>query len=179
MCPAMCDFHCEHRRNKMDASLSLWRLSSSEDVAGKDLKPLCSAAMFAPEWLSNHQLKCKETIWHYKITRRIFAVGPILNKIQKPCRKPNFLWKEPEEKGGVLGTEAGCCSSTPCKQHYWRTGTPASALPVAPLDTSLLIPSEVWAHPSLGSKQGSLLLVFIPSCRNSNKALSEGFLPGL
>ena len=98
----------------MEVSLSPWTLSPSEDVTGKDLKPLlqcCNGCTWMNLSTTN---KIQRNYMALKITGCICSWSNFEQKIQKPRKKPNCPWKELEEKGGVLVAKAEY-RSCPCK----------------------------------------------------------------
>ena len=105
-------------------------------------------------------------------------LGQILDqKIQKD-KKPNCrFWRAGSKNNWVSGAKAGYCSCPPAlnttKGWANHLSHPSG---LTPGHSPTLTPNKEWACPTLGSKQGNLLLVFAPSCsrhRGPHKALPE------
>lgn len=158
---------------RMEASLSPWRLSPSEDMTGKNLKPLLQCCNVCTWMNLSTTTKIQRNYMALKITGWIFSWSNFEQKIQKRCKKPNCPWKS-QKKKGVCSEQKQGTAHAPANNITQGMGTPPShSSSLTPGHIPPLIPFKEWAHPSLGSKQGSLLLVFFPSCRNSNKVLSQ------
>lgn len=121
---------------RMEASLTPWRPSPSEDVTGKDLKPFAAVlqSLHLDEPLTNN--KIQRNYMALKITGCICSWSNFEWKIQKPHKKPNCPGKC-EKKNGVLGAKAGYCSC-PCSQHCLRERK----------TTQPLFQPDPWTYPS-------------------------------
>ena len=85
-----------------------------------------------------------------------------MDTIQRPKIQLPLL-KSWEQKWGVT-SKSKVLPSAPCTQHTGSLGKPPKPMPLrTPRLTPTLTPSKEPVCPTLGSKQGNMLLVFTPS----------------